>query len=173
MVQSQKFNHFLVVTQQEQQINITVPSLFYDEERAAILRIILLKRAAIKDVQVNSKDNSVTIQFDSVELERDTLFNLLDIVLANFSQKPSKNTGKNEGKCAFCDGTMCKVSFSVKGMSCASCALYLELVLSRDKGVSTVNIDYSTKKGLLTGCLTKDEVMAIVEKHGYEAHCED
>lgn len=171
MVESQEFNLFVVENQEEKKISITIPSLFNDKERAEILRIILLKRSAIKDVEVNAGNNSVSIEFESEELSKDALFNILGIVLANFSKKPQKKEEKQKGECSFCNGSICETAFYVEGMSCASCALYLEMILSRNKGVELATIDFSTKKGFVAGCLRKDEIVAIVEKHGFQAYC--
>jgi len=171
MVESRKFDLFVVEAQEEQQIRITVPRLFNDKERAAILRIILLKRSAIKGVDVNCDNNLVLIDFNSEELSHEALFEILEIVLANFSKKPKIIAETQEGKCVFCNGSICETVFCVEGMSCASCALYLEMVLSRDKGVESVHIDFATKKGVVAGCLKENEIVAIVERHGFQASC--
>jgi len=171
MVESQKCNLFVVDNQEEQKISITIPSLFNDKERAEILRIILLKRCAIKDVEVNAENNSVIIEFESEELSQDALFNILEIVLVNFSKKPQKKEEMQKGKCAFCNDAICETVFYVEGMSCASCALYLEMILSRNEGVECATVDFSTKKGFVAGCLRKDEIVAIVERHGFQAYC--
>lgn len=170
MIESLKFKHFSIEREQRQQINITAPCLFHDTERASILQILLLKRNSIKDVQINLADDSVVIKFDQETLCKDDLLNLLDDVLANFSQKPREKIKRTDTRCPRCGGLEKEVSFFVEGMSCASCALYLQMVLSRNKKVSNVNIDYSTKKGFVSGCLSQDDIFDIVEKHGYSAH---
>lgn len=170
MVDSQKFNHFFIDALQEQQIRATVPSLFYDEERAAILKIILLKRVAIKDVQVSSCDNLVIIRFDSALLSRGEVLKVLDNVLANFSKKPRADEIKAEGYVATsCNRSKKNISFRVEGMSCASCALFVEMVLSRNNQVIKVSIDYNSGGGYVIGYLDCSDIMAIIENHGYRA----
>lgn len=169
MVDFQKFDHFIIDVLQEQQIKATVPCLFYDEERAAILKIILLKRIAIKDVHVSSCDNLVIIQFDSSLLSRDGVFEVLDNILTNFSKKPRVDEIKAEEFVAVPYNRSKKnILFRVEGMSCASCALFMEMVLSRNNEVIKVDIDYSSGDGCVVGYLDGSDVMAIIESHGYK-----
>lgn len=174
MIRSQNFKHFSVVGRsQEGQVQVDAPCLFHEKERASILRILLLKRGAIEGVQVNSNDNSVLIEFDAEKLSKNDLFILLDGILANFSEKPREIIKKIGGECPRCGGSERKVIFYVEGMSCSSCALYLEMVLSRNEKVISADIDYKSKKGFVAGCLCQDDVFDIVEKHGYKAHSID
>lgn len=169
MIQTQEFSQFTIVCQTKQQISIVAPSLYHDKERGTILKILLLKRDAIKSVEVNSERDLVTIRFDQVKLPEETLLNSLDYVLKNFSQKPREKIKKIDGQCPRCGGLEREIIFYVEGMSCASCALYLEMILSRNEKVSNAKIDYSSKKGFVVGCLNRGDVLNIVEKHGYKA----
>jgi len=169
MEKSQKNNNFIVVEEEEQKINIIVPSLFHDRERTTILQIILLKRNAIEDVQVNSVNNSVEIRFNTKEMSKVELFDVLNVVLANFSEKPGKKDNKVEGSEVKTDGLVKRLAFSVEGMSCPSCALYLEMTLARDKGIISASVDYNSKKGVVVGFLQMNEIVVIVDEHGYKA----
>ncbi len=170
MVPSLKFKYFSVESEQDRQIKISVPCLFNSDERASILQTILLKRNAVKEVLINSANNAVKIKFNSEELIKSDLFDLLDNILANFSQKPREKIKGTGRQCPRCGKVEKEVVFHVEGMSCASCALYLEMTLSRNEKVSSVSIDYSSKKGFVSGCLGLDDVLDIVEAHGYKAH---
>ena len=169
MSQIQEFSQFTVVFQAAQQLSIVAPSLYHDKERATILKILLLKREAIESVEVDSERDLVAIHFDRVKLPKEKLLILLDYVLENFSQKPREKITKTGRECARCGGLEREIVFYVEGMSCASCALYLEMILSRNEKVSKAKIDYSSKKGYIVGCLKRGDVLDIVEKHGYEA----
>jgi len=171
MEKSQKNNHFIVVEEGEQKINIVVPSLFHDKERSAILQIILLKRDAVEDVQINSKNNLVEIRFNPEVLSKVDLFDVLHIVLANFSEKPGKKDKQVEGKVVKKGGLVKRLVFSVEGMSCPSCALYLEMTLSRDGRVINASVDYHSKKGVVVGFLELNDVLTIIDGHGYKASC--
>lgn len=172
MVEKLKYNHFFIMGQQEREIDVTAPCLYNDEERAEILNIILLKREAIEEVLVDPITNSVLIRFDSLALPPEALLRLLDVVLANFSEKPRSHIAKLGGKGRERKGLESEIVFFVEGMSCASCALYLEMVLRRDLWVDSASIDFSTKKGVVIGCLKKEEIFAIIEAHGYKAFSE-
>ena len=169
MSQTQEFSRFTIVRQTKQQLNIAAPCLYRDKERATILKILLLKREAIESVEVDSEKDLVTIRFDRVKLPKEELLKSLDCVLENFSQKPREKIKKTGRQCAKCGGLEREIFFYVEGMSCASCALYLEMILSRNEKVSKAKIDYSSKKGVIVGCLSRGDVLDIVEKLGYKA----
>jgi len=173
MVEKQKYNHFFIMGQQERELDVTAPCLYNDEERAAILNIILLKREAIEEVLVEPLSNSVLIRFDSVALPAEALLRLLDVVLANFSEKPRSHIASLAANSVPRKGIKRDIHFFVDGMSCASCALYLEMVLHRDKDVESASVDFNTKKGLVTGYLTNEELVEIIGTHGYQAYDEE
>jgi len=173
MLEKQKYNHFFIMGQQEREIDVTAPCLYNDEERAAILNIILLKREAIEEVLVDPVSNSVMIRFDSVALPPEALLRLLDVVLANFSEKPRSHIVKLRDGDVLHKGLKKDFSFFVEGMSCASCALYIEMVLHREPNVLDASVDYTTGKGYVSAYLSKNEIYAIIENHGYKAYEED
>ncbi|MBT3812051.1 MAG: ATPase P, partial [Gammaproteobacteria bacterium] len=88
MSQTQEFSQFQIKHQLQQRIRVIAPSLFRDKERATILQILLLKRAAIEEVKCVWQINSLTIYFDSEQLPKENLLTLLETVLANFAKKP-------------------------------------------------------------------------------------
>ena len=169
MSQSQEFSRFTIACQTTQQINIVAPCLYRDKERATILKILLLKWEAIESTEVDSERDLVTIRFDRVKLPKEKLLKLLDSILENFSQKPREKIKKTGRQCARCGDPEREMVFYVEGMSCASCALYLEMTLSRNEKVSKAKIDYGSKKGVIVGCLSRGDVLDIVEKLGYKA----
>ncbi len=169
MQKTQKNNHFIVVSERGGVVNILVPSLFYDRERAAILQTILLKRVAIEDVLISSEANSVEIKFDSQKLPKIELFEVLNIVLANFSEKPSEKDKSVGDPSVKNEGVVQRMVVSIDGMSCPSCALYIEMTLTRDKRVISASINYKSKKGVVIGFLNLNEVVAIINEHGYKA----
>jgi Cu+-exporting ATPase len=171
MSQDLEFKHFTIAHQNQGRLRIVAPSLYGDKERATILRIILLKTDSIEDVNIVSEINSVTIHFDPEKFPEKKLLNLLEIVLDNFSQKPY------EGKKTIVESVVHRYEpkqdfvFSISGMSCASCAMFLEMVLSRESKISHASIDYVTETGKVRGYLSKAEIFKIVEDNGYRAKC--
>jgi len=168
MLQSQKNNHFNILDQQVSSVSIVVPSLFNDRERAAILKIILLKRSSIGSVQVSAEKNSVEINFDPEQLPINELFNVLHIVLENFSEKPRKKDSQQDVLVKN-EGAIQRVVFSVEGMSCPSCALYIEMTLARDKKIMNASVDFKSAKGVVIGFRCFSEILGIIDEHGYKA----
>ena len=173
MPQTQEYSQFTVAHQLKHRIRIIAPSLFRDKERAYILQILLLKREAIEQVKIVPEINSVTIRFNPEQFPKVNLLNLLEIVLANFSQKPRESIKKIAEHAKRRDGSQQDVVFGIGGMSCASCALFLEMILSREEGNTHVSINYISEIGTVSGYLSKAEIFKIVEDNGYQAYSID
>ncbi|RLA21142.1 MAG: ATPase P, partial [Gammaproteobacteria bacterium] len=164
---------FKVAHQLRQRIRVIAPSLFRNKERATILQILLLKRAAIKEVKIVWQINSVTINFDPERLPTENLLKLLQGVLDNFSQKPLASISKISAQHKHPEGPKQDIIFGIGGMSCASCALFLEMVLSRNADNLHVSINYISATGNVSGYLSKEEIFKIVEDNGYQAYSID
>ncbi|MFW5444590.1 MAG: cation transporter [Methylococcaceae bacterium] len=174
MTQTQEYSQFTIAHQISNQIQIIVPSLFQDKQRAHILQILLLKRDAVEQVSIVPEKNAVTINFDAKKFPTENLFNLLEIVLVNFSQKPSESIKKNdELDVTLREGPKQNLVFGIRGMSCTSCALFLEMVLSRDGNNVEVNIDYKTETGSVSGYLSEEKILKIIADNGYQAYLID
>ncbi len=173
MSQTQEFSQFTIEHQLKRRIRIIAPSLFRDKERAYILQILLLKREAIEKVKIVSDINSVTIHYSPEQLPQQNLLNLLETVLANFSQKPRESIKEIVDKTPQKKGKELEVVFGVGGMSCASCALFLEMILSRNADNLKVSINYVSETGVISGYLSKAEIFKIIEDNGYQAYSID
>ena len=173
MNQTQDYSQFTITHHSKQQINIVVPSLFQNIERAYILQTLLLKREAVEYIEIIPEKNAVTIHFDPEQLPKVKLLNLLEIVIANFSKKPRDCKKKVIEQEEYKNGTPQNVVFGVGGMSCTSCALFLEMILSRNVNNVHVNIDYDTEIGTICGYLNKAEVFKIITDNGYQAYTID
>lgn len=165
----QEFSQFTIAHQLNRQLQINIPSLHGDRERANILKILLLKRKAVEKVEIVPEINLVTISFDPEQLPKQNLLNLLDCVLANFPQKPPE-TIKRIDKLVQHTVKKQEIVFRIKGMSCTSCALFLEMLLSREDEIHHVSIDYVSEKGIVKGSLSKSEVFDIIKDSGYQAY---
>ena len=168
MTQAQKSSPFFITNETERQVSLIIPSLYHDKERSTILQTLLLKRDAIKMVLIESEENTANIFFDPNNLARENLLNLLEKILKHFSEKPLHKTEKitvttkeQELKGNFL--------FKVEGMSCESCALFLEMVLKRETAIMQVNIDYNSKLGTVSGYLSGENIFEIIQKNGYQA----
>lgn len=64
-----------------------------------------------------------------------------------------------------------KITLSIKGMTCASCAITIEKVISKLDGVSAVNVNFATEKASVEYEPEKISISRIndaIKKYGYE-----
>jgi Cu+-exporting ATPase len=157
--------HFRIEHQLRRRVRVVAPSLRKDAERIYILEILLRKRPGIKAIRVVPDIGSLTIHFDPARLPRTNLYTLLDAVIPNLGRARAKPRRIGEAP----DGVEKEINFAVEGISCASCALLIELVLRRDPRVRTAVINMASETGSVRGTLPKEEVYAAVEGLGYRA----
>jgi Cu+-exporting ATPase len=63
-----------------------------------------------------------------------------------------------------------RITLSLEGMSCASCALSIEKALKKINGVNTVNVNLMTEKALIVGTdLEPSMLIQAVKNAGYDA----
>ncbi len=160
------YKHFRLQHELNNRIRIITPVLKNDPERAYILEILLKKRPEISQVRSVIGIGSVVVQFDAGRLPKKNLLIMLDAVLGNIAQK--KPTVKSERKKQF-EGPVQDIDLAVEGMSCASCALLIEMVLNRDQRVKTASVNFATQTLSVQGQLSKADVVRQIEKLGYSA----
>lgn len=160
--------HFKVAHQLTKRLRIAVPSLRKDKERAYILQILLLKREGIESVKITPAIGSVTIYFDPNKLPNENLLRLLDAVIENIGVQPREilNTIKRAKKQA--SGPVQDYVVGICGMSCASCALYLEMVLQRESDVLFASVNYVSETARIKTFLQKEKLFKIIEANGYQ-----
>lgn len=163
---TRNYAHFSVRHQLQNRIRIITPVLLNDPERGYILEILLKKRPEIKRVRSVFEIGSVVIEFDSGRLPAKNLLIMLDAVLGNIALKQTEL--KKDKRKAF-DGPLQEVDLAVQGMSCASCALLIEMVLNRDERVKKAGVNFATETVTVHGQLSKAEVIDKIEKLGYSA----
>jgi len=160
------YKHFRLQHQLKNRLRIITPVLADDPERGYIFEILLKKRPEITRVRSVFAIGSVTIEFDASRLPKKNLLILLDAVLGNIGQK--ELTVRTASKKEF-HGPLQEVDLAVEGMSCASCALLIEMVLNRDERVKTVSVNYATETISVRGELSKLDVIKKIERLGYSA----
>ena len=163
---SEHYKHFHIEHQLKNRIRIITPILVNDPERGYIFEILLQKRPEITKVRSVFDIGSVVIEFDSSRLPQKNLLILLDAVLGNIAKKQS--TSRKDKKKEF-NGPLQDIDLAVEGMSCASCALLIEMVLNRDERVKTASVNFATQTVNVQGQLTKQDVVQQIEKLGYNA----
>lgn len=103
-------------------------------------------------------------------MPKKNLLILLDAVLGNIARKQARQL--QQQKKVF-DGPVQEVGLAVEGMTCASCALLIEMVLKRDPGVKDASVNFGTSTLTVHGQLSKGEVNAKVETLGYKTYAMD
>ncbi|MCF7986443.1 MAG: heavy metal translocating P-type ATPase [Methylovulum sp.] len=162
------YKNFTLVHQLKRRIRIIAPILKNDPERGYIFEILLKKRIEIKRVRSVFDLGSVVIEFDPGRLPKANLLILLDAVLGNLGRKPSQSL-LNASKKTELTGKLNEIDLAVEGMSCASCALLLEMVIKRDARVKQVSVNFATETLSVVGQLSRDEVSSRVASLGYKA----
>ncbi|MFW5444587.1 MAG: heavy metal translocating P-type ATPase [Methylococcaceae bacterium] len=160
------YKNFRLVHQLKRRIRIISPILKNDIERCFILEILLKKRQEIKRVRSVFSLGSVVIEFDSSVLPQINLLILLDAVLANIAQKEREISEKNKKQF---EGATQEVDLAVLGMTCASCALLIEMVLNRDTEIKSASVNFATETVTVHGLLNKQQVSDKIASLGYES----
>ncbi len=162
--------NFQLVHQLKRRVRIVSPILKNDQERGYIFEILLKKRPEIKKVCSVYALGSVVIEFDSSRLPTTNLLILMDAVLGNIARR--KADQRTQDKQVF-NGPVQEVDLAVEGMTCASCALLIEMVLKRDPRIKQASVNFGTSTLTVHGQLAKGEVSAKVATLGYKTYAMD
>lgn len=157
--------HFRVVHRLSRRIRVIAPSLVGDAERCYILEILLRKHPAVQDVALVPDIGSLAIRFDPAALPEQRLLATLDAVLGNLIAVPKVPPPA----AAPVDGPVSECSLAVEGMTCASCALLIEMKLKRDPRVRNAAVNFAAATVTVQGVIDRDGVAEVVRRLGYEA----
>ncbi|NOQ63501.1 MAG: ATPase P, partial [Methyloprofundus sp.] len=171
MTESFQPKNFELIHELKNRIRIHVPILEKDPERTYIFEIILKKRPEIKTIKSVPEIGSVTLYFDHNELPTANLLTILDMVLGNVGNK--KITAIKSNIIEDLSVPLQDISLAIEGMSCASCALLLEMSLKRDPRVHEATVNFASAIATVNGRLTRQDMAAIISKVGYKANLMD
>jgi len=171
MTQSFQPKNFELAHELKNRIRIFVPILIKDPERTYIFEIILKKRPEIKAIKSVPEIGSVTLYFDHQALPKQNLLILLDMVLGNIGKK--KISLPKSSVIEDLSIPLQEISLAIEGMSCASCALLLEMSLNRDPRIHSASVNFASAIATAQGRLSRQEMSAIVDKVGYKANLMD
>ncbi|MGR8953313.1 MAG: heavy metal translocating P-type ATPase, partial [Gammaproteobacteria bacterium] len=164
------YQHFHLRHQLHRRVRVVAPMLKKDPERCYILEILLKKRSEIKSVRSTPALGTVLVEFDPNRLPKPNLLLMLDAVLGNLAGRPQSDSRRQ--KTDFSDGVQ-EVDLAIEGMTCASCALLLEMVFNRDPKVKQASVNFATETLAVQGQLSRDEVSAKIAGLGYKAYAMD
>lgn len=163
--------NFKLVHELKNRIRILVPILEKDPERTYIFEIILKKRPEIKCIKSVPEIGSVTLFFDHKALPKKNFLTLLDTVLGNIGKK--KISLPKSDIIEDLNVPLQEISLSIEGMSCASCALLLEMSLKRDPRIHSATVNFASAIASVKGRLSRQEMADIISKVGYKANLMD
>ena len=169
---SPTYKNFTLVHDLERRIRIMTPVLKKDHERSRIFEILLQKRSEIKRIRSVIQLGSVVIEFDPHHLPKTNLLILLDAVLGNMGSKMTQPVIQKNPKIKL-SGQLRDIDLAIEGMTCASCALLIEMVLKRDNRIKAVSVNFGTETVTVQGQLNKEDVSNSIEKLGYKAYSID
>ena len=159
------FNHFTLTHQLRRRVRVLAPSLRKDLERSYALDILLRKHDAVRNVRTIPELGSVAISFDPAVLPKEKLLTLVDRVIANLGQGGHKALADTVDP----DAPVNEYTMAIDGMTCASCALLVEMLLRRDPRVEHADVNYATETATVRARLNKDTLVHLVDRWGYKA----
>ena len=169
MHQTAKAKHFILAHQTRCRIRIIAPGLRRDQERASILAMLLGKRQGIKAVKIVPAIASVTIHFDPECLPVANLLLLLESVIGNIGLRPRVTTNALKQRNTPSGSVLQDFFIGIGGMSCASCALFLEMMLQREPDITKATVNYVTETASVKGYVSKEKLFKIISDNGYQA----
>ena len=158
--------HFRVVHRLARRLRVLSQPLAKQPERCYILEILLRKHPAITGVRAVPEIGSVVVHYDPAALPEERLLATLDAVIGNLVAAPRPKPAAAAAVPPDSPATECNVA--VEGMTCASCALLIEMSLQRDPRVQSAAVNFAAGTATVKGHLNREELFASVKKLGYE-----
>ena len=168
MYQAAEFKHFTLVHRTRRRVRIIAPSLRKDQERAYILEMLLSKRQGIDAVKIVPPIASATIHFDPQYLPVENLLLLLETVIGNIGLKPRQTINAMKYQNTHSSEMLQDFVIGIGGMSCASCALFLEMVLQREPDITKATVNYVSETARIKGYLPKEALFKIISSNGFQ-----
>ena len=159
--------HARVVHRLSRRLRIVSPALTKQAERCYLLEILLRKHPAVTGVRAVAEIGSVVVHYDPDRLPEVRLLATLDAVIGNIAAAPPPRPPAAATIAP--DAPVQECNVAVEGMTCASCALLIEMSLKRDPRVQNVAVNFAAGTATVRGQLGRDDLFASVRRLGYEA----
>jgi len=157
--------HFRVAHRLRRRLRIVSPVLVRHAERCYLLEILLRKQPAVREVSVVVDIGSLTVRFDPDALPEARLLATLDAILGHLQAAPPPAPVAPPPA----DAPLSECSLSVEGMTCASCALLIEMKLRRDPRVREANVNFAAASVNVRGAIDRAGVAEVIRRLGYTA----
>ena len=168
MHKAPEFKNFTLAHQSKRRVRLIAPGIRKDLERAYILEMLLNKRQGIEAVKIVPAIASVTIHFDPQYLPVENLLLLLETVIRNIGLKPRQTINAMKYKNTHSIEMLQDFVIGIGGMSCASCALFLEMILQREPNITKATVNYVSETARVKGYLSKEALFKIISSNRYQ-----
>ena len=160
--------HARVVHRLPRRLRLLAPALEKQPERCYILEILLRKHGAVRHVKSVPQIGSVTIHFDPVALPEERLLAVVDAVIGNIAVAPAAARLSPPDPVVI-DAPLQECNAAIEGMTCASCALLIEMSLQRDPRIEAAAVNFAAGTVSVKGRLSREALFESVKGMGYEA----
>ena len=164
---AQDKGEFRIEHRLNRRLRISIPPLKKDPARLYALEILLRKRPAIRSVRTIPDIGGMVIQYSPQELSETDLLRALSGIIPNLKSSASEKPSQ-QGELIRTDKRK-EIQFAIEGISCASCALLIELVLRKDPRIEKATVNMASSTGSVTGFIPQEALFALIEKQGYRA----
>ncbi|MEF8726979.1 MAG: heavy metal translocating P-type ATPase [Accumulibacter sp.] len=164
------YRNLHIVHRLRRRVRLVAPPLARDDERCCIVEILLRKRPGVRDVRAVPALGSLAIHYDPRQLPEARLLTSVDDLIGRLAACPPARPPVAR---AAADAPLQESSLAIEGLSCASCALLIELSLRRDPRVHLANVNFAAQTAVVRGTIGRDEVFALVNGLGYRAQAMD
>jgi len=159
--------HLKVLHAIRRRVRVYSPVIHGDPERAYILEILLRKKPEIKEARAVPAIGSLVIRFDSKAFPHKNLLIFLDNILGNLGTK--KHSTGPSGKIKEPEGPTQEFQVAVEGMTCASCALLIELAANRDPMIHQATVNFASETAVFETWLEREAIYDKIASLGYTA----
>lgn len=167
---AQAYRYFQVAHRLPYRLRMVAPQLAHDQERCYILEILLRKYPGITGLKSVPQIGSLTVFFDTRRLPEIRLLASIDAIIGKLLAAPPRQW---QTQTVESDAPLQTCQIAVEGMSCASCALFIELVLARDSAVSEAKVNFASGAAQITSRLSRETLFERIRQLGYEARAMD
>jgi P-type Cu+ transporter len=159
--------NFQVVHRLTRRLRLVSAPLARQPERCYLLEILLRKHPAVAGVRSVPDIGSVVVHYDPASLPEERLLATIDAVIGNIASAPPPPPAVSRATTP--EGPLQECNAAIEGMTCASCALLIEMSLQKDPRIESAAVNYAAQTVTVKGQLSREDLFASVNRLGYEA----
>lgn len=165
---SPMLRHVTVIRLLRRRVRLRGANLRQNLERCLVLEILLTKHHGVCAGRVSPTTGSIRVDFDPRRIALPRLLALIDAVVGNLGhQQGAAVPVRWPPPISMARQTH---QFAVEGMTCASCALLITMVLRRDPRIGEVQVNYASETGRVSGAIDRSALFQLIKTVGYQAY---